>query len=64
MSGERNVGPAYAAALRGDRVALLREWRREWEQAGRPGHDCDKETVYLPGRDACGVCGRDGVGDA
>jgi hypothetical protein len=60
--GKRNVGVAYAAAWRGDHTTLLREWRREWEANGRPEHDCGTEEVYLPGRNACGVCGSDYVG--
>lgn len=36
------------------------DWRREWEEAGRPVHDCETEAVEFDIDDrVCGVCGRD-----
>ena len=37
---------------------VMAEWQIEWEDDGRPAHDCEVEVVTLTTVHACGVCGR------
>lgn len=39
---------------------LSHQWRREWEESGRPAHSCIQEACPpLDGKTLCGVCGAD-----
>lgn len=54
MSGAYGPGGAVETV-----PELARTWRREWEQNGRPAHDCEREAVKHGWTDrTCGVCGR------